>query len=136
MEAKKTANKILEMIDEGIFNPRAIALMCLKWMSDDDIAEMAKANDLDLEFEDETEEPAPPPLYIARLFYIYARVIFHYIPKQRPTKHSDTARKTSTAHANKADEKPSGSTQKCHIKNSKIVYYLLISYYVRPLLIF
>ena len=63
MDAKKTANKILEMIDEGIFNPRAIALMCLKWMSDDDIAEMAKANDLDLEFEDETEEPAPYILF-------------------------------------------------------------------------
>lgn len=50
-ETRKTTNKILEMIDEGIFNSRAICLMCLKWMSEDDVAEMAKANDLDLEFE-------------------------------------------------------------------------------------
>lgn len=62
-ETRKATNKILEMIDEGIFNPRAICLMCLKWMSEDDVAEMAKANDLDLEFEEEIEEPAPYILF-------------------------------------------------------------------------
>ena len=52
-ETRKTTNKILEMIDESILNPRDVALMCLKWMSEDEVAEMAKANELDLEQEEE-----------------------------------------------------------------------------------
>lgn len=51
--ARETTNKILELIDESVLNPRDIVLMCLKWMSEDEVAEMAKANELDLEQEEE-----------------------------------------------------------------------------------
>lgn len=43
---RETTNKILEMIDENILNPRDVVLMCLKWMSEDDVKEMAEANEL------------------------------------------------------------------------------------------
>lgn len=51
--ARETTNKILEMIDDGLLNPRDAVLMCLKWMSEDEVTEMAKANELLEEVEDE-----------------------------------------------------------------------------------
>lgn len=50
---RETTNKILEMIDDGLLNPRDAVLMCLKWMSEDEVTKMAKANELLEEVEDE-----------------------------------------------------------------------------------
>ena len=50
---RETTNKVLEMVDEGLLNPRDVLLMALKWMSEDDVKAMAKANELDLEQEEE-----------------------------------------------------------------------------------
>lgn len=52
-ETRKTTNKILEMIDQSILDPKDVVLMCLKWMSEDEVTEMVKANELDLEQEEE-----------------------------------------------------------------------------------
>ncbi len=52
---RETTNKVLEMIDEGTLNARDVVLMCLKWMSEDDVKEMCKANEIDLSVEDEAE---------------------------------------------------------------------------------
>lgn len=43
---RATTNKILEMVDEGLVNARDVLLMALKWMSEDDVEAMAKANEL------------------------------------------------------------------------------------------
>lgn len=52
---RETTNKILEMIDEGLLNPRDAVLMCLKWMSEDEVTEMAKAYEL-LKEDEEDED--------------------------------------------------------------------------------
>jgi hypothetical protein len=52
-ETRQATNKILEMIDEGLLNPRDVVLMALKWMSEDDVKAMAEANEL---FEEDTED--------------------------------------------------------------------------------
>lgn len=57
-EARKATNKILEMIDECVLDPKDVVMMCLKWMSEDEVEEMAKANELFVE-ETEEEEEAP-----------------------------------------------------------------------------
>lgn len=54
-DVRKTTNKVLEMVDEGLLNPRDVLLMCLKWMSEDDVKEMCKANEINLE-DTENEE--------------------------------------------------------------------------------
>ena len=54
-DTRETTNKILEMVNEGLLNPRDILLMALKWMSEDDVKAMAKANEL-LEEDKEDEE--------------------------------------------------------------------------------
>lgn len=51
--SREATNKILEMIEEYMLDPKEVALMCLKWMSEYDVAEMAEANEL---FEDEEDE--------------------------------------------------------------------------------
>jgi hypothetical protein len=56
METRKATNKILEMIDEGLLSPTSVVEMCLKWMSEDDVAAMAEANELFEEDEDEEDE--------------------------------------------------------------------------------
>jgi len=52
-EVRKTTNKIIKMIDMCLIDPRDVVIMCLKWMSEDEVTEMAKANELDLEQEEE-----------------------------------------------------------------------------------
>lgn len=54
--SRKATNKILEMIDECGLNAKDVALMCLKWMSEDDVKEMCKANEINLEETAEDEE--------------------------------------------------------------------------------
>lgn len=49
------ANKLLDMIDAGGLDARAVALACLKYMSTDDVADMAKSNDF-IDDEEELDE--------------------------------------------------------------------------------
>ena len=39
-------NKLLEMMDEGLISAQAIAEMALSYMSEDDVADMMRANDI------------------------------------------------------------------------------------------
>lgn len=48
----KCTCQILDLINEGILNAADVALMCLKYMGEDDVADMARANDIDLFEED------------------------------------------------------------------------------------
>ena len=56
--SRETTNRLLEMVDEGALDARTLALACLKYMSEDDVEDMAKANEFvaDLEDEEETTE--------------------------------------------------------------------------------
>lgn len=50
---REATNKVLEMVDNGILNPRDALLMALKWMSEDDVKAMAEANELFVEDEED-----------------------------------------------------------------------------------
>ena len=43
---RKITNQILEMIEEGILDPRAVVKACLCYMDEADVADMARAEDL------------------------------------------------------------------------------------------
>ena len=49
MMIREATNKVLEMVDEGLLNPKDVLMMALKWMSEDEVKEMCKANEIDLE---------------------------------------------------------------------------------------
>ena len=51
--SRETTTRLLEMVDDGVLDARTLALACLKYMSEDDVEDMAKAN----EFLEEEEEP-------------------------------------------------------------------------------
>ena len=52
-DSRKDTNRILEMVDDGILDAADVVMMCLKYMSEDEVADMARANDL---FPEEDEE--------------------------------------------------------------------------------
>lgn len=51
---RKVTTKLLEMLEEGILDKDAVILACVKYMSEDDVADMAHCNGF-IE-EEETEE--------------------------------------------------------------------------------
>ena len=54
---RKETTRLLEMMDEGLISAQAIAEMALAYMSEDDVADMMRANDL---LEDEDEDDGQP----------------------------------------------------------------------------
>lgn len=52
MNTRVATNKALELADEGVITYKELALMALKWMSEEDVAEMLKANEIFIEDED------------------------------------------------------------------------------------
>jgi hypothetical protein len=48
-------NKLIDMMDEGIISAQAVAEMALSYMSEDDVADMMRANDILDEEEDECD---------------------------------------------------------------------------------
>jgi hypothetical protein len=47
-------NRLIDMMDEGLISAQAVADMALAYMSEDDVADMMRANDI-LEEEDEDD---------------------------------------------------------------------------------
>ena len=64
---REATNRILEMIEEGVLDKDTVILACLKYMSEDDVADMAHCNDFfqddDTMEEDEEEEECPNALW-------------------------------------------------------------------------
>jgi hypothetical protein len=52
---RKATNKLIEMMDEGLITAEAVAEMALCYMSEDDVADMMRSNDI-LEEDEEEEE--------------------------------------------------------------------------------
>lgn len=46
METRKVTNKVLEMAEEGIISWQSLAEMALGYMSEDEVADLARSNDL------------------------------------------------------------------------------------------
>lgn len=51
--SRETTDKIIDMMDEGAIDPTDLVMMCLKYMSESEVADMARLNELLLE-EDES----------------------------------------------------------------------------------
>lgn len=50
---REATNKLLEYVEEGMLDRDSVIMACVKWMSEDDVAEMCRINDF---FYDEDEE--------------------------------------------------------------------------------
>ena len=52
---REATNKILEMVEDGILDKDAVIMACVKYMAEDEVADMARANEFFFE-EDEDED--------------------------------------------------------------------------------
>lgn len=55
MNTRKTTNRLIEMIEDHIISPMDAVQMCLNWMSEDDVKEMCRENDIFPEDEEDEE---------------------------------------------------------------------------------
>jgi hypothetical protein len=51
---RQATNRLIDMMDEGLISAQAVAEMALAYMSEDDVADMMRCNDI-LEEEDEDD---------------------------------------------------------------------------------
>lgn len=48
-DTRKTTNKLIELVEDDMISAKDVVVMCLKWMSEDDVTEMCKANEVFVE---------------------------------------------------------------------------------------
>ena len=51
-------DRVIEMVEDGILDPMMALTMCLKWMSNDEVAEMLDANELSDRFLEDDDDNA------------------------------------------------------------------------------
>jgi hypothetical protein len=51
MSVREVTNKVLELAEAGVISWRDLTMMCLKWMPEDDVADMLRANDVTIDEE-------------------------------------------------------------------------------------
>lgn len=51
-------DKVIEMVEDGMLDPMMALTMCLKWMSNDEVAEMLDANELSDRFLEDDDDNA------------------------------------------------------------------------------
>ena len=56
MPPRYMTNKILEMMDEGLLDPKNLVESLLIWMSEDEVREFAHVYEIDALMKDESEE--------------------------------------------------------------------------------
>jgi hypothetical protein len=57
---REMTSKLIAMMDEGLISAEAVAEMALAYMSEDDVADMMRANDILLDEEDEDDWDGQP----------------------------------------------------------------------------
>ena len=55
---RHATDKILEMVEQGILDKDTVIMSCLKYMSEDDVADMAHHNEFFINEEDDEEDDA------------------------------------------------------------------------------
>ena len=60
-DVRQATNRVLEMVEEGVLDKDTVIMSCLKYMSEDDVADMAQMNeffydDLESDDDDDSEE--------------------------------------------------------------------------------
>lgn len=54
--SREATNKILEMVEDGLLDKDTVIMACLKYMSEDDVADMAHCNGFFPEEDENLEE--------------------------------------------------------------------------------
>jgi hypothetical protein len=52
---RKSTNRLLEMVENGSIDPKDVVMMCVKFMSEDDVDEMCRINEVFMEDEEDED---------------------------------------------------------------------------------
>ena len=55
-DVRQATDKILEMVEEGILDKDTVIMSCLKYMSEDDVADMAQMNEFFINEEEDDND--------------------------------------------------------------------------------
>ena len=55
-DVRQATEKVLEMVEEGILDKDTVIMSCLKYMSEDDVADMAHSNEFFMTTNDEEDD--------------------------------------------------------------------------------
>jgi hypothetical protein len=55
IDSRPATNRMIRLMDEGILTPEWVAVTCLGYMSEDDVADMMKQNDLSDLLDEDTD---------------------------------------------------------------------------------
>ena len=58
--ARANTNQLLEAIEEGVLDKDQVIMACVKYMSESDVADMCRINELFPEYEEEDEDDGQP----------------------------------------------------------------------------
>ena len=58
--ARANTNQLLEAIEEGVLDKDQVIMACVKYMSESDVADMCRINELFPEYEEEDEDDCQP----------------------------------------------------------------------------
>lgn len=53
---RQATERVLELVENGLLDRDTVIMACLKYMSEDDVADMARANEFFYDEDDEDEE--------------------------------------------------------------------------------
>ena len=53
---REATNKVLELVEDGMIDKDYLIMACLKYMSDDEVADMAHVNEIDLGLDEDDED--------------------------------------------------------------------------------
>lgn len=53
---REETDRLLEMVEEGLIDPKLVVLMCVKYMSEADVADMMDCNEISERFMEEEDE--------------------------------------------------------------------------------
>jgi hypothetical protein len=56
---RKYTNKLMDMMEQGVISAEAVADMCLAFMSEDDVEDMMRGNDIVDEDEEDEDDGQP-----------------------------------------------------------------------------
>ena len=54
-DTRKSTNRLLEMVENGSIDPKDVVMMCVKFMSEDDVDEMCRINEVFYDDEDDED---------------------------------------------------------------------------------
>ena len=55
-DVRQATNRVLEMVEEGILDKDTVIMSCLKYMSEDDVADMAQMNEFFINEEEDDDD--------------------------------------------------------------------------------